>query len=130
MRTTLTLDPDVATKAKKGAPKLHKPFKEVINAALRVGLDEVLKPPPARPYRTKARPLGLRQGLAMITSANCLPELREKTIRDMLRAGNATGNLVSDAHLAALAVEHNSILASTDADFARFRGLRWRNPIA
>jgi len=27
-------------------------------------------------------------------------------------------------------VEHNSILASTDADFARFRGLRWRNPIA
>jgi hypothetical protein len=64
MRTTLTLDPDVATKAKKGAAKLHKPFKEVINAALRVGLDEVLKPPPARRYQTKARPLGLRQGFS------------------------------------------------------------------
>ncbi len=47
----------------------------------------------------------------------------------MLRTGNAAGNLVSDAHLAALAVEHNCVLHSTDADFARFRGLKWRNPI-
>ena len=62
MRTTLTLDPDIAAKAKKGAAKLHKPFKEIINAALRVGLDQVLSPPSARPYRTKPRPMGLRQG--------------------------------------------------------------------
>jgi hypothetical protein len=62
MRTTLTLDPDIAAKAKKGAAKLHKPFKEIINAALRAGLDQVLSPPAARPYRTKPRPLGLRQG--------------------------------------------------------------------
>lgn len=64
MRTTLTLDPDIAAKARKGAAKLRKPFKEVINAALRVGLDEILTPPPARPYHTKARPLGLRRGLS------------------------------------------------------------------
>ena len=64
MRTTLTLDPDVATEARKGAAKLHKPFKEVINNALRVGLDEVLNPPPARRYRTKARLLGLRHGFS------------------------------------------------------------------
>ncbi len=50
--------------------------------------------------------------------------------RGMMAAGAATGNLVSDAHLAALAVEHNCVLHSTDADFARFRGLKWRNPIA
>jgi uncharacterized protein len=50
--------------------------------------------------------------------------------QQMLRAGNATANLVSDAHLAALAVEHNCILFSTDTDFARFRGLKWKNPIA
>jgi hypothetical protein len=62
MRTTLTLDPDVAAKAKKGAAKLGKPFKEVINAALRIGLDQVLKPPAAKPYRTKPRALGLRRG--------------------------------------------------------------------
>jgi uncharacterized protein len=48
----------------------------------------------------------------------------------MLRKGNATANLVSDAHLAALAVEHNCVLQSTDRDFARFRGLKWNNPIA
>lgn len=50
--------------------------------------------------------------------------------QQMLRAGNAAANLVSDAHLAALAVEHNCILNSTDSDFARFRGLKWKNPIA
>lgn len=50
--------------------------------------------------------------------------------QQMLRAGNATANLASDAHLAALAVEHNCILNSTDLDFARFRGLKWKNPIA
>jgi len=40
------------------------------------------------------------------------------------------GNLVPDAHLAALAVEHGLTLCSTDGDFARFPGLRWLNPIA
>jgi toxin-antitoxin system PIN domain toxin len=39
------------------------------------------------------------------------------------------GNLVPDAHLAALAVEHGLTLCSTDGDFARFQGLRWLNPI-
>jgi hypothetical protein len=47
----------------------------------------------------------------------------------MLYEGNATGNLVSDAHLAALALEHTCELCSTDADFARFPGLNWRNPL-
>ncbi len=37
--------------------------------------------------------------------------------------------LVPDAHLAALAIEHGLILCSTDGDFARFPGLRWRNPL-
>jgi toxin-antitoxin system PIN domain toxin len=47
----------------------------------------------------------------------------------MLKESNAEGNLVSDAHLAALAVEHNCVLQSTDTDFARFRTLKWENPI-
>lgn len=64
MRTTLTLDPDVAAKAKKGAARLGRPFREIINAALRVGLDEVLAPPPSKSYRTKPRPLGLRPGFS------------------------------------------------------------------
>lgn len=64
MRTTLTLDPDVAAKARKGAAKLRKSFREIVNAALRIGLDQVLSPSKAKPYRTTARPLGLRQGLS------------------------------------------------------------------
>ncbi len=40
------------------------------------------------------------------------------------------GALVSDAHLAALAIEHGLTLCSTDGDFARFRQLRWLNPLA
>ena len=41
----------------------------------------------------------------------------------------AAGNLTTDAHLAALAVEYQAELVSTDADFARFPGLRWFNPL-
>lgn len=40
------------------------------------------------------------------------------------------GNLVSDAHLAALAIEHGLTLCSADTDFARFSELRWRDPVA
>jgi toxin-antitoxin system PIN domain toxin len=38
-------------------------------------------------------------------------------------------NLTTDAHLAALAIEHQCELVSNDTDFARFPGLRWRNPL-
>jgi toxin-antitoxin system PIN domain toxin len=44
--------------------------------------------------------------------------------RLLLGAGQG-GSLVSDAHLAALAIEHNAELLSFDRDFARFAGLRW-----
>lgn len=40
------------------------------------------------------------------------------------------GNLVTDAHLAALAIEHGLTLYSNDGDFARFANLRWLNPLA
>jgi toxin-antitoxin system PIN domain toxin len=48
----------------------------------------------------------------------------------LLATGQATGNLVPDAHLAALAIEHGCLLCSTDGDFARFPGLAWKNPLA
>ncbi len=43
--------------------------------------------------------------------------------------GNAKGNLAPDAYLAALAIEHGCELITTDRDFARFPGLRWRHPL-
>lgn len=48
----------------------------------------------------------------------------------MIRDSGATANLISDAHLAALALEHNCDFCSTDSDFARFPGLKWSNPLA
>ena len=43
---------------------------------------------------------------------------------------NIKGPLVTDAYLAALAIEHGCELVTTDSDFARFPGLRWRHPLA
>jgi uncharacterized protein len=51
--------------------------------------------------------------------------LGELVIRHKVR-----GNLVPDAMLAALAIEHGITLFSTDADFARFAEVRWENPLA
>lgn len=50
--------------------------------------------------------------------------------RQMIVEGQASGALISDAHLAALTIEHGGVLHSTDRDFARFPGLRWSNPLA
>jgi toxin-antitoxin system PIN domain toxin len=50
-------------------------------------------------------------------------------LRDLLDPLGAAGNLASDAHLAALAIEHGAELCSRDADFSRFAGLRWSNPL-
>ncbi len=51
-------------------------------------------------------------------------------LRELLRPLGSGGNLTSDAHLAALAIEHGAELCSSDTDFARFHGLKWRNPLA
>lgn len=48
----------------------------------------------------------------------------------LCRDTNARGNLVPDAYLAALAIESGSEWITSDGDFARFPGLRWRHPLA
>lgn len=50
-------------------------------------------------------------------------------LRALLRDGQASSRLVTDAHLAALAVEHGATLCTTDRDFARFPGVRTLNPL-
>ena len=46
-----------------------------------------------------------------------------------LKAAGVGGNLVTDAHIAALAMEYQAEVHSNDTDFSRFPGLRWRNPL-
>lgn len=53
-----------------------------------------------------------------------------RILRDLLSPIGTGGNLTSDAHLAALAIEHRAELHSADSDFARFPNLMWRNPLA
>jgi len=50
-------------------------------------------------------------------------------LRELLVDARATGNHAPDAHLAALALEWGLVLVSADGDFARYRGLRWHNPL-
>lgn len=50
-------------------------------------------------------------------------------VRELLEPLGTAGNLVNDAHLAALAIEHGAELHSCDSDFSRFSGLRWINPL-
>ncbi|PYX73846.1 MAG: PIN domain nuclease [Acidobacteria bacterium] len=49
--------------------------------------------------------------------------------RQMIVEGQASGPLITDAHLAALTIEYGGVLHTTDRDFARFPGLRWTNPL-
>lgn len=59
------------------------------------------------------------------------PTDRHREVLGPLLLGHAPrANLVPDAHLAALAIEHGLIVCSTDGDFARYPGLRWENPLS
>ncbi|MDW7712023.1 MAG: type II toxin-antitoxin system VapC family toxin [Deferrisomatales bacterium] len=100
----------------------------VIGAFVRIGTNP----------RIFRRPLTLGEALHRIQSwleQPCtrvvVPTQRHWAVfRELLERGQATGNLVPDAHLAALAVEHGCELCSSDTDFVRFPGLTWRNPLA
>lgn len=83
------------------------------------------------------RPLGIDDAIGRIDAWLALDHVRiarERedhwdVLRGLLAATGAAGNLTTDAHLAALAISHDATLASSDADFGRFAGLRWRNPL-
>ena len=61
MRTTLTLDEDVAQRTKELAVRLKKPFKVVLNETLRKGLDQAEKPLKHRRYQTNPHEMDLRE---------------------------------------------------------------------
>lgn len=68
MRTTVTLEEDVAARLRETAHTRGISFKAAINEAIRAGLAE---PPDARPFHVQSRPLGLRAGIDL-TKANAL----------------------------------------------------------
>lgn len=57
-------------------------------------------------------------------------ERHAAVLRELLEPLGTAGNLTTDAHLAALAIEHGADLCSSDSDFSRFPGIRWLDPLA
>jgi toxin-antitoxin system PIN domain toxin len=82
------------------------------------------------------RPLSVEQATAVLeplisarTAVVLEPSRRHLALmRGLLSASGTAGNLVGDAHLAALSLEHGATVVSFDRDFARFEGVRWRRP--
>ena len=87
--------------------------------------------------RVFPRPLSPDEAIATLDTwlaRDTVRIVREKddhwaTLRSLLASTGTAGNLTTDAHLAALALSHDAVLVSSDADFARFRGLRLLNPL-
>lgn len=87
--------------------------------------------------RVFTHPLGAEEALDIVDGWLAQPsatvvhptERHPTQLRSLLTAAGTAGNLTTDAHLAALAIEHGAMLCSCDADFSRFAGLRWHNPL-
>lgn len=87
--------------------------------------------------RMFAHPATIEDALSVVEAWLQLPmvwipdptERHAQILGSLLRDAKAQGNLVPDCHLAALAIGHGLELCSTDGDFARFEGLRWKNPL-
>ena len=87
--------------------------------------------------RSLRRPLTLREASARVQSRldqPCVTVIQptgdhREIFQRLLHEGRAAANLVCDAHLAALAVEHNCTFCSTESDFARFKSVKWSNPL-
>lgn len=88
--------------------------------------------------RATARPLGSDGAWAFVEDWLGLPNVwipgptdrHADVFGSLVRRYRLTGNLIPDAHLAALAVEHGLQVCSADTDFARFTEIRWHNPVA
>ena len=83
----------------------------------------------ARPESVKQAWQQVEQWLEAPSAFIPSPTERHRAVFSALVPQVTRPNLVPDAHLAALAIEHGLILCSTDGDFARFPGLRWENPL-
>jgi uncharacterized protein len=83
-----------------------------------------------RPMTPEAALNLVDEWLALPTVEPVVPGERHwEVFRNLLEAAGTAGNLTSDAHLAALAIERGATVYSADNDFARFPGLRHVNPL-
>jgi len=87
--------------------------------------------------RINPTPLTSDDAIAKIESWMSLPQIKIiqeseshwSVLRELLATSGTAGNLTTDAHLAAMAISQGATLVSCDADFARYKHLRWENPL-
>ncbi|HCE45589.1 MAG TPA: DUF2191 domain-containing protein [Lentisphaeria bacterium] len=81
MRTTITIEDDVLQRARTVSSNLKKPFRLIINSALRLGLEQVEKPSKRKTYTTKPKPMGLKQGYEIDNIHELLDRIDEEGSR-------------------------------------------------
>lgn len=95
-------------------------------AFIRVGTSAAILPDPLSTEEATAQ---VEAWLGAPAAVVAQPTARHAgLLRGLLRDSGTAGNLTSDAHLAALAIEHGADIVSYDRDFARFPGVRARLP--
>ena len=115
-------------------------WEELVNSEERVGIPWVVSTAFLRlmtSRRMLSRPAEPSQAVAWVNSWFEHPHVAPinpgpqhmALLGRLLEAVGVGGKLVTDAHLAAIAIEYQAELHSNDSDFARFPGLRWRNPL-
>ncbi len=100
---------------------------QVITAFLRISTN-----PKAFP-----QPFNLQEATEIVDEWLALPNVRIltptanhwKIFQKLINEGQTKAALMMDAHLAALTIEHNATLATTDSDFQKFSGLQTINPL-
>ncbi|HEV3072737.1 MAG TPA: type II toxin-antitoxin system VapC family toxin [Solirubrobacteraceae bacterium] len=81
------------------------------------------------PTSTRAAWARVEQWLKQPNAWIPAPTDRHRTMLSTLLGEDVRGDLIPDAHMAALALEHGLTVCSTDSDFARFAEVRWQNPL-
>jgi uncharacterized protein len=82
------------------------------------------------PYSMEEASLIIEELFRRANVASLAPGTDHWTIfRGLVRSAQVRSKHVSDAHLAAMTIEHGATLHTTDRDFARFPGLKWKNPL-
>ena len=140
----MILDANLLIYARNAADPRHHQARQVVEDALngprRVGLPwqslgaflRITTHPRAldRPLRPDEAADQVEHWLATPAAWVPVPTARHADVLlDLVRRHRISGALMSDAHLAALAIEHGVAVWSTDSDFARFDGLVWHDPL-
>ncbi len=78
MRTTITIEDDVIQKARRVSAKLKRPFRSVVNTALRIGLEKTESSARNKPYKTNPHPMGLKPGYNIDNIQELLEQIEDE----------------------------------------------------